>query len=259
MFILPKALLDWKMVVESGGRTKGPGCWGITGVFKSEFGKEMSDTYVPLMELLSGVGDLPERHRVSSPSPLCLLSWWLNTTVSVTSAYKALVLPSLTEMQCCSCWSHQRGEMWLQKPLWCGQGAASPWLTGEAAAEQPGVCGQQLPQIKPDKWSCCEASGALQCALCPRSHAEIHATTRSCVCFSRVEVKGNKAHLQSLACASLALLCPASTRSLCCPAEGSAFLSHNSLQTAVIKSRAHSAYCCVFAVFSREHIPLECV
>lgn len=79
VFILPKALLDWKMAVESGGRTNGPGCWGITGVFKSEFGKEMSDTNVPLMELLSGVGDLPERHRVSSPCPLCLLSWWFNT------------------------------------------------------------------------------------------------------------------------------------------------------------------------------------
>lgn len=79
VFILPKALLDWKMAVESGGRTNGAGCWGITGVFKSEFGKEMSDTHVPLMVLLSGVGDLPERHRVSSPCPLCLLSWWFNT------------------------------------------------------------------------------------------------------------------------------------------------------------------------------------
>lgn len=38
----------------------------------------MSDTHVPLMELLSDVGDWPERHRVSSLSPLCLLSWWFN-------------------------------------------------------------------------------------------------------------------------------------------------------------------------------------
>lgn len=38
----------------------------------------MSDTHVPLMELLSGVRDLPERHRVSSLNPLCLLGWWFN-------------------------------------------------------------------------------------------------------------------------------------------------------------------------------------
>lgn len=41
--------------------------------------------------------------------------------------------------------------------------------------------------------------------------------------------------------------------------QGDAFLSHNSLQTAVIKSRAPSTYCCSLAVFRSEHIPSECV
>lgn len=41
--------------------------------------------------------------------------------------------------------------------------------------------------------------------------------------------------------------------------QGGAFLSHNSLQTAVTKSRARNTYCCILAVFRREHIPSECV
>lgn len=76
-------------------------------------------------------------------------------TVPFTSASEALVLLMLAEM-----WSvaptevsrmnHRVEEMWLQKPLLCVRGAGQPVATGEAAAEQHGVCATQLPRLKTD-------------------------------------------------------------------------------------------------------------
>lgn len=159
-------------------------------------------------------------------------------------------------MQCCSCWSQQSEAMWLQKPLWRRQGAASPWCTGEAAAEQPGVCAKQLPQIKPDNWSCGEASVALLYALRPGSHAEIHAMKQSRVYFSCMEIKRILTHFWSLACAP-ALLCTGGTWSLCCPAAGRCISI--SQQLADSSNQVKGSYCCILAVFRRECIPSECV
>lgn len=76
-------------------------------------------------------------------------------TVPFTSASEALVLLMLAEMRSVaptevSRVNHRVVEMWLQKSLWCVQGAGQPVAMGEAAAEQHGVCATQLPWLKTD-------------------------------------------------------------------------------------------------------------
>lgn len=99
-------------------------------VFQSEYSKEMSSTHVALLELLSHVGSL-NGTGFTEPKPFMPAQLVVQLPVSLTLASKVLILLSLIEMPSVvptevDRVTHGSEAMWLQKPLWRGQGAPRP-------------------------------------------------------------------------------------------------------------------------------------
>lgn len=144
----------------------------------------------------------------------------------------------------------------------CGAGKerASPWRTGEAAAEQHGAYEKQLPQLKPGHLTTEATARPLGHCRMPYAMGHMLKTMprSSCVCaLVLLKSKGIKhvskvQHVLQHSCVweahghRPAVL------------QGAAFLSLNSFETAAIDSKAHNTCCCILAVFGREHIPSEC-